>query len=75
MDRPLNVLISALGPVDNLKFSGVPVSLVYYDPGDVFPCRLFPYLNCTVTIILCRVNLYVNCLKTLILLEAWLNIG
>lgn len=41
-DRPATF---GSGPVDNLKFSGVPVSLVYYDPGDVFPCRLFPCLK------------------------------
>ena len=41
---PLKVLISGLGPVDNLKFSGSPVLLIYYDPRNVFPCCFFPYL-------------------------------
>ena len=27
-----------LDPVDRLKFSGLLVLLVYYDPVDVFPC-------------------------------------
>ena len=31
--------------VDNLKFSGSPVLLAYYDPENVFPCFFFPYLE------------------------------
>ena len=37
IDRPLNMLYFGLSPVDNLKFSGSPVLLVYYDPGNIFP--------------------------------------
>ena len=47
VDKLLNVLRSFLGagPVDNLKFSGSLVLLVYYDRGKVFHCCFFPYLE------------------------------
>ena len=45
-DMPFNVLIFfGSGPVDNLKFFGSPILLVYYDPGNVLPCCFFPYLD------------------------------
>lgn len=37
VDRPLNAQIFLVGFVDNLKFSGLPVLLVHYDPGNVPP--------------------------------------
>ena len=50
IDRPFNAPITnpiyfGLGPVDNLKFSGLPLLLVCYDPGNVFLCCFFPYLE------------------------------
>ena len=36
--------ISRLYPAHK-RFSGLLVLLVYYDPGNIFPCCLFPYLE------------------------------
>ena len=63
--NPLNVLIFGLDPVNNLKFSGLLVLLVYYDPGNVFLYCFFPWLKLlnNIIIILCRVIYLINCLK------------
>lgn len=45
VDISLNVLIFTLGPFDSLIFCGWPVLLVCYNPGNVFPCYFFPYLE------------------------------
>ena len=45
VDRPFNVLIFGSDPVNTLKFSELPVLLVYCDPGNVFPCCFFPYVD------------------------------
>ena len=45
VDRPFNVIIFGLSLVDNLKFFGSPVLLVYYDPGNVSPCCFSPYVE------------------------------
>ena len=37
--------ISRLYPVDNKRFSGRFVLLVYYDPENIFRCCLFPFLE------------------------------
>ena len=37
-----------LGPIDNTKFSGSPVLLIYYNPGNVFPshtCSMWKFLG------------------------------
>ena len=39
------LIFLGLGPADNLKVSGSCVLLVCYDPGNVFPCSFFPYLE------------------------------
>ena len=63
VDRPLNVLIFRSGLVDNLKFYGSPVLLVYYDVGNVFLCCFFPYLEWHYYNILCRVKYMINSLN------------
>ena len=45
VNRLLKVLILRIRPFGNLKFSGSPVLLFYYDLGNVLSCCFSPFLG------------------------------